>query len=101
MNCRSASIYNGVMSQKTPHGAPIVAQQKRIRLGTMRLRVRSLGIWRCHELWCSSDPALLWLWHRPAAVALIRLLAWEPPYAAGAAQKSKKKKNPHCKLKIS
>ena len=33
----------------------------------------------------SSDPALLWLWHRPAATALIRLLAWELPYAAGAA----------------
>ena len=32
-----------------------------------------------------TDPALLWLWHRPAATALIRPLAWEPPYAAGAA----------------
>ena len=32
-----------------------------------------------------SDPALLWLWHRPAATALIGPLAWEPPYAAGAA----------------
>ena len=38
----------------------------------------------------SSDPALLWLWHRPAAVALIQPLAWEPPYAAGVALKSKK-----------
>ena len=34
-----------------------------------------------------SDPALLWLWHRPVATAPIRPLAWEPPYAAGAAQK--------------
>ena len=33
-----------------------------------------------------SDPALLWLWRRPEAAALIGLLAWEPPYAAGAAQ---------------
>ena len=32
-----------------------------------------------------SDPALLWLWRRPATVALIRPLAWEPPYAADAA----------------
>ena len=32
------------------------------------------------------DPALLWLWHRPAATARIRPLAWEPPYAAGVAQ---------------
>ena len=28
-----------------------------------------------------SDPALLWLWHRPVATALIRPLAWEPPNA--------------------
>ena len=39
-----------------------------------------------------SDPALLWLWRRPAAVALIRPLTWAPPYVAGAALKSKKKK---------
>ena len=36
---------------------------------------------------------MLWLWCRPAATALIRPLAWEPPYAAGAAvEKTKKKK---------
>ena len=35
---------------------------------------------------CSSDPTLLWLWHRLAATAPISPLAWEPPYAAGAAQ---------------
>ena len=28
---------------------------------------------------CGSDPTLLWLWCRPAATALIRPLAWEPP----------------------
>ena len=33
------------------------------------------------------DLALLWLWHRPAAVAPIRPLAWESPYAAGVALK--------------
>ena len=33
-----------------------------------------------------SDPALLWLWGRPVAIAPIGPLAWEPPYAAGAAQ---------------
>ena len=38
------------------------------------------------------DLALLWLWHRPGAVALIRPLAWEPPYATGVALKKKKKK---------
>ena len=34
----------------------------------------------------------LWLWHRPAAAALIRPLAWERPYVTGAALKKKKKK---------
>ena len=41
---------------------------------------------------CVSDPALLWLWRRPAATAPIGPLAWEPPYALGAALKSKQKK---------
>ena len=40
-----------------------------------------------------SDPALLWLWHRLAATALIRPLAWEPLYAVGAAlEKTKRQK---------
>ena len=39
-----------------------------------------------------SDPALLWLWCRVAAAALIRPLAWDLPYAAGAGIKKKKKK---------
>ena len=38
---------------------------------------------------CGSDPMLLWLWCRPAAIALIRPLAWEPPYAEGSALKNK------------
>ena len=36
-----------------------------------------------------SDLMLLWLWYRQAAVAPIQLLAWELPYATGAALKSK------------
>lgn len=40
----------------------------------------------------SSDPALLWLQHSLAAVALIQLLAWELPYAADAALKRRKKR---------
>ena len=64
----------------------------------MRLRVQSLaslsgvamscGIGRRH----GSDLALLWLCSRPAATAPIRTLAWEPPYAVGAALKRQKKK---------
>ena len=33
---------------------------------------------------------MLWLWQRPAATALIRPLAWELPYAVGAAIKGQK-----------
>ena len=45
---------------------------------------------RNHEVG-GSNPELLWLWlqHRPAATALIHPLAWELPYATGAALKSK------------
>ena len=63
-----------------------MVQQKRLQLGTIRLRVQSLAslrglrIWRCRELWyighrCGFDPSLLWLWCRLAAVALIKPLA--------------------------
>ena len=41
-----------------------------------------------------SDPELLWLWCRPAATAPIQPLAWEHPYAVGAAlEKAKRQKN--------
>ena len=40
-----------------------------------------------------KDPALLWLWCRPAAAAPIRPLAWEPPYTAGAALEKAKRQN--------
>ena len=39
-----------------------------------------------------KDPVLLWLWYRPVATAPIRPLAWEPPYAGGAALKKTKDK---------
>ena len=35
------------------------------------------------------DLAVLWLWCRQAATAPIGPLAWEPPYATGAALKKK------------
>ena len=88
-------------------GVPVVVQQKRIRLGTTGLQVRSLAllsglrIQRGRELWCRSQTQLrsrvAGLWRRPAAIAPIGPLAWEPPYAAGAAQeiakRQKKKKS--------
>ena len=39
-----------------------------------------------------SDPALLWLWHRQAATAPIRPLAWESPYAVEADPEKGKKR---------
>ena len=39
-----------------------------------------------------SDSAWLWLWHRPAATAPTRPLAWKLPYVTGVALKSKRKK---------
>ena len=47
----------------------------------------------------SLDVAMLWLWHRPAAAALIQPIAWEPAYATGAALISKKIKNKFKELK--
>ena len=50
---------------------------------------------------CSSDPALLWLWHSLATTLQTRPLAWEPPYAWGGGgggakkTKGKKKENMH------
>ena len=58
-----------------------MVQQKRIRLGTVRLWVGSLAsisglriwIWRCGELWfrLQTRSVLLWVWLRLAATALI------------------------------
>ena len=47
----------------------------------------SCGVGRRHGL----DPVLLWPWFRPAAVAPIQPLAWEPPYATGAALKRQRR----------
>ena len=55
-----------------------------------------------------SELALLWLWLwcRPVAIAPIGPLAWEPPYAAGAAlekakkDKRKKKKKEMCDVTL-
>ena len=41
-------------------------------------------------MWLGS--ALLWLCHKLAAAGMIPPLAWELPYAAGEAEKRKKKK---------
>ena len=43
---------------------------------------------------CGSDLVVLWLWHRLAAAAPIRPLAWQLPFAVAAAlEKINKNKN--------
>ena len=51
---------------------------------------RMFNPWPGHRY--TSDLVLPWLRHKPTA-ALIRLLAWELPHAAGVAIKRKKKKD--------
>ena len=57
----------------------------------MKMQVQSLALLSGlrSDVGCrrGSDLALLWLWHRLAATALIQLLAWELPYAMGIALK--------------
>ena len=82
-------------------GFPILVQRKQIWLVSMRIQVQSLaslsGLRIRHSVSCGvgrrrgSDLALPWLWHRPATVALIHPLAWEPPYAMGVALKRQNK----------
>ena len=81
-------------------GVPIAAQLKQIWLGTMRLQVGFLALLSGLRIQCCmscgvghrccSDLALLWLCWRLAATALIRPLAWGPPYATCAALKKTK-----------
>ena len=90
-------------------GVPTVAQWLMNRLGTMRLWFdpwpRSVGRGSgVAKSWgagcrCGSDPTLLWLWRRPEAAAPMRPLAWEPPYATGAAlEKAKRPKKKKKKI---
>ena len=94
-------------------GVPIMVQQKRIQLGTMRLWVRSLALLSGLRIWpgaavsysvacrCGSDPELPWLWCRPAAIALIQPLAWELLYGVSVALKSRKQiKNKTAKVAV-
>ena len=44
------------------------------------------------------DPTLMWLWCSPAAMAPIRPLVWEPPYAMGVAQEMAKRQKKKKKI---
>ena len=104
----SASLATWKSQQKfTPFkmhgGVPTVTQQKRIEEYPWGRRFnpwphshlvgRGSGVAvSCIGRRFGSDPVLLWLWCRPAAIDLIQPLAVELPYAEGEALKRKKKK---------
>ena len=92
---------NYTLSVKSRIGVPVVAQHIRIRLVTCEgaSLIPGLAQWDNRSSValnysvghrCSSDLALLWLWRKPAAVAAIQSLAWEPPCAVGGALKRQK-----------
>ena len=61
-------------------------------------------MWHCHKLSCRSQapfgPHVAMAVVRLAATAPIQLLAWEPPYATGAALKRQKKKGKEKEIKL-
>ena len=89
--CITPTLY--ITDFKKQSGSSHCGSVKTTQLVFMRMQVWSLislsgwGIRYCRELWCSlvrrlgSNPQLLWLWCRPAAVALIQPLARELPHA--------------------
>ena len=82
-------VFNKIWSREFPlwHSG-----NKSVRMRVWSLASRSVGRGSSVAMgrgvgWIrGSDPTLLWLWQRLAAVALIRPLAWELPYAVGVAQ---------------
>ena len=82
-SCRGSAVMNPTSICEDTSSIPGLAQ--------CWLRIR-----HCAELGgCQRyilDLASLWLWCRPTAVALIRLLAWELPYDVGVTLKRKKEK---------
>ena len=79
-------------------GVSVVVQQKQSQLGTMRFWVQTLAsslsglrILHCCELWCRLQTRLGSSVAVALATALIRPLAWDPPYAVGAALEKAKR----------
>ena len=89
-------MFNSSNSEKKKQPPP---QKKNLKGSSNRsfcmvmISIENMGLIPGLTQWVAVDPALLWLWHRLAAAVVIRPLAWELPYAIGAALKKKRKKN--------
>ena len=74
-------------------GVPVVAQwvENLTRIHEDVCLIPGLTQWASCGIGCrcGSDLVWLWLWRRLAAIAPIRPIAWELPYATGAAVKRK------------
>ena len=100
--CREVAVWQAGLFLLLKLGVPVVAQQKQpdwcprgCQFGPWPRSVgQGSGVAASCAVGgrCGSGLAWLWLWlwWRPAAVAPIQPVAWEPPCAVGAALKSKK-----------
>ena len=81
------TFYMQLISSETMEilGVPIAVETNLTSIPEVGSSIPGLTQW-------DRDSLLLWLWCRPAAVAPMGPLAWEPPDAMGAALTSKKKK---------
>ena len=73
------------LKKKTVLGFPLWLSRLRTQLVCIRRQVQSVAALSVLTIWCCRE-----LWGRPAAAALIRLLAQELPWAVGSALKRKK-----------
>ena len=82
------------ISKENFKGVPVLVQQVKNPAGIHK----DVGSLPGPAQWV-KDLALLWLWCRLAAVALIESLAWELPYATGVVPKKQKKKKKNLKMR--
>ena len=92
------------LRQKNAWGVPIVTQRKWTWYVSMRMWVpflaslSGLRFWHYLELWCKLRKWLRFAISMAVAIAPIRPLAWELPYATPATLKRKKKKKLESKI---